>query len=383
MSFLGTYSALSKNGYQTVQPTQWQLTDIKGPFISSGPAGQAFSGDGNYLAFAADGVTQIYYSSGLGNSYSLQSNVNSGFCSFNSDGTYLAVGDPTANSTQGVVYIYTRSGTTWTLQQTLSASDGAAGDRFGDSLSLSGNADYIAIGAPSDDIGAFTNMGSAYVFVRSGTSWTQQQKLQGDSQSQTNYASVLQISENGSYLIIGVPAFNGTPSPADMGQVFIYNRSGTVWSVQDILYGDLSFNARFGSGVNITSDGSLACIREQSTTRLYFYIRSGTTWTQSQILNYGAYTPIIINNAVFGTSMQNNGDNIIASLGTNYRVIAIDNETITQTYQIQQELFSDLGPALPVGYGRSIALAGNANVCAVSSTGLVGASNKIYIYIKT
>ena len=72
-----------------------------------------------------------------------------------------------ANNDQGAAYVFVRSGTIWNLQQKLTASDGAAGDRFGYSVAISG--ETVVVGAHRDDIGANIDQGSAYVFVRSGT----------------------------------------------------------------------------------------------------------------------------------------------------------------------------------------------------------------------
>ena len=66
----------------------------------------------------------------------------------------------------GRVYVFVRSGTTWIQQQELVASDGEAGDRFGYSVALDG--DTLLIASP---------LKGAYVFVRSGITWSQQQKL--------------------------------------------------------------------------------------------------------------------------------------------------------------------------------------------------------------
>ncbi len=94
-------------------------------------------------------------------------------------GDTLAVGAPNntigANSNQGSVYVFTRSGTAWTLQQKLTANDGAAGDEFGFAVALSD--DTLVVGAYRDAIGGNANQGSAYVFTRSGTAWTLQEKL--------------------------------------------------------------------------------------------------------------------------------------------------------------------------------------------------------------
>jgi hypothetical protein len=79
-------------------------------------------------------------------------------------------------SNQGSVRIFVRSGTTWTAQQTLTASDGAVGDQFGSSVSLSG--DTLAVGVRSDTIGfGPQDQGSVRIFVRSGTTWFAQATL--------------------------------------------------------------------------------------------------------------------------------------------------------------------------------------------------------------
>jgi hypothetical protein len=93
------------------------------------------------------------------------------------DGDTALVGviyDSVTYSGQGSVYVFTHSGTTWNLQQQLTASDGATWDEFGVSVALSG--DTALVGAYYDDV-TYNNQGSAYVFMRSGTTWTQQAHL--------------------------------------------------------------------------------------------------------------------------------------------------------------------------------------------------------------
>jgi hypothetical protein len=67
------------------------------------------------------------------------------------------------------------SGGVWTQQQELTASDGAAGDGFGSSVSMSG--DLALIGAGGKTVNSQVSQGAAYVFALSGTTWTQQQEL--------------------------------------------------------------------------------------------------------------------------------------------------------------------------------------------------------------
>lgn len=75
----------------------------------------------------------------------------------------------------GSAYVYTRSGTSWSQQAKLLASDSSRGDFFGSSVATDG--DLAVVGAEGDDISGTVNAGSAYVFVRSGSSWSEQAKL--------------------------------------------------------------------------------------------------------------------------------------------------------------------------------------------------------------
>ena len=74
------------------------------------------------------------------------------------------------NSNQGSAYIFVRNGTTWTQQAELNASDGGADDQFGFGVTVFG--DTALVGAYADDVAANTDQGSVYVYTRSGTTWT-------------------------------------------------------------------------------------------------------------------------------------------------------------------------------------------------------------------
>ena len=77
-----------------------------------------------------------------------------------------------ANAQQGAAYVFVQSGTTWTQQAELIASDGVATDYFGSSVSISGT--IAIVGADDHTVGVNPGQGAAYIFVQSGTTWTQQ-----------------------------------------------------------------------------------------------------------------------------------------------------------------------------------------------------------------
>lgn len=85
--------------------------------------------------------------------------------------------DVGGNADQGSAYVFVRNGTKWTQQRQLLAADGAAVDAFGFSVALDG--DTAVIGAYFDDVGGNPDQGSAYVYERTGTNWAQRQQLTG------------------------------------------------------------------------------------------------------------------------------------------------------------------------------------------------------------
>ncbi len=129
------------------------------------------------------------------------------------------------------------------------ASDGDAGDRFGYSVSISG--DYAIVGAYLDnDNGSFS--GSAYIFHRDGTSWSQQAKLTA-SDGVTNDVFGFSVSVNGDYAIVG--AFIDDDNGSNSGSAYIFKRDGTNWHEQfKLTASDAAASDHFGTSVSISGD---------------------------------------------------------------------------------------------------------------------------------
>src|SRR6185436_2272904 len=108
------------------------------------------------------------------------------------------------------------------------ASDGAAGDSFGNSVSFSG--DTAVVGAAGDDTPGGTDVGSAYVFVRSGTTWSEQQKLLGSDGAADDYFG-RSVSLSGDTAVVGAYQ-NPYPGPTGAGAAYVFVRSGTTWTEQ-------------------------------------------------------------------------------------------------------------------------------------------------------
>jgi hypothetical protein len=219
--------------------------------------------------------------------------------------------DTAAGTDAGSAYVFTRSGTIWTEQQKLTASDGAASDSFGYSVAISG--DTVIIGAFRDDTAAGTDAGSAYIFTRSGTAWTQQQKLTA-SDGATDDSFGVSVAISGDTAIVGAP-LDDTAAGSNAGSAYVFTRSGGVWTEQQKLTAsDGAANDSFGFAVAITGDTAIVGANADDTAAganagsAYVFTRSAGVWTQQQklIASDGAA------NDRFGWSVAISGGTIIA-----------------------------------------------------------------------
>ncbi len=144
--------------------------------------------------------------------------------SLSSDGSIALIGAAGADSRNGAAYVFIRSGGTWSQQAKLTAADGQSGDYFGDSVSLSSDGSTALIGAFADD----SYKGSAYVFTGSGGTWSQQAKLTAaDGQSGDYFGDSVSLSSDGSTALIG--AF---VDDSYKGSAYVFTGSGGTWNQQ-------------------------------------------------------------------------------------------------------------------------------------------------------
>jgi hypothetical protein len=232
----------------------------------------AISADGNTMAVGAPGESSA--ASGINN-------------------TSPGQGDDSA-SISGAVYVFFRSGGTWTQQAYIKASNTGANDFFGFSVSLSTDGSTLAVGAvgeasaatgvndtsPGQGDDSVIGAGAVYVFTRSGAAWSQQAYIKSLSHFAGDFFGFsVALSLDGSTLAVGVPFENspatgvngstasdcGAVSPVNCaensGAVYVYTRSGTAWSEQAYLKAsNTGAGDQFGFSVSLTGDGNLLAV---------------------------------------------------------------------------------------------------------------------------
>ena len=220
------------------------------------------------------------------------------------NGTTAIVG-AYGNGGRGSAYVFTQqAGPTWPLQKELTASDPVAGDNFGFSVAVSGN--IAVIGAPKKTLTTKTNQGVAYVFTRSGVTWTQQlpeltAKAPQPAAVGDNFGASVSVD-----VPSGVPtALIAAPQRSNgKGMVYVFTEPASTWTQQTTLIGsDTVNNDNFGTSVS--SSGTMAIIGAPghgTKGAAYAFTGSGATWTQQT-------ADLIASDAAkkFGTSVSVDG----------------------------------------------------------------------------
>ncbi len=255
-------------------------------------------------------------------------------------------GDQSDNSVggAGAAYVFTRSGNTWSQQAYLKASNPNFNDQFGHSVAISG--DTVVIGAHLEGsnatgVGGSQNdntapqAGAVYVFTRSGNIWSQQTYLKA-SNTNTRDQFGHSVAISGETVVIGAIAesSNATGTNGDQsdnsagnsGAAYVFTRSGNTWSQQAYLKASNTGSGdQFGNSVDIANDSVVISAHRESngatgvdgnqnsvnsaffSGAAYVFTRSGNTWSQQAYLkasNTGG-------NDFFGSSVAIAGDTVV------------------------------------------------------------------------
>jgi hypothetical protein len=187
----------------------------------------------------------------------------------------------------GAGYVLTRSGVTWTEQQILTAPDAAADDKLGFAVALDGTT--AVLGAATKSTGAGVAAGAAYVFVQAGGTWSLQQELTAaDGAADDDFGSAVAIS--GDTALIG--ALDASPGGVmNGGAVYVEQRSGVAWALQQKLTAsDEAPSDFFGSALGVAGDTAVIGASQHTVSGVsesgaaYVFSRSGTSWTQGNTL---------------------------------------------------------------------------------------------------
>ena len=257
-------------------------------FTSAG-AVYVFARNGNTWAqqayLKADASTNTVLGDQFGYAMSLSANGNTlAVGVYDESGSGRTVNAPInrQRNGSGAVYIFVRSGTTWTREVYLKTWNAEGGDSWGSSVALSADGNTLAVGSLDEDclcpgvhtdpgVGAVdqksdTSSGAAAVFVRNGTTWTQQAYIKASNPGQGDWFGVrLALSSDGSTLAVGAQNEDGATrningpqndDATEAGAVYVFTRTGTAWTPLAYVKGaNTDAYDEFGGSVALTRDG--------------------------------------------------------------------------------------------------------------------------------
>ena len=361
----GSVMAISDDGNTLAVATHLEDSNASG-----------INGNGSNNSFQDSGAAYIFVKSGstwIQQAYIKASNpeANDSFgisISLSGDGNTLAVGavgessnatgvngnqSNNSSSDSGATYIFTRSGSIWSQQAYIKASNTETTDLFGRAVSLSYNGNKLAVGATGEDSnstgvnGNQTNnstggSGAVYLFSRSGSVWTQTHYIKSSNPNAIDsFGNSLEISGDGNTLVIGAlfedsnaTGINGNQannSAFDSGAAYVFYYNGSNWAQQAYLKASNTEGAdAYGHDVSISSNGDVVAVgaigedsnatgingnqannSAQDSGAVYLYVRNGTVWSQeAYIKSSNSETYDDIGNAV---SLSNDGNVLLVS----------------------------------------------------------------------
>ncbi len=280
------------------------------------------------------------------------------------DGNTALIGEPTATALPGGAWVFKRTGGSWTRAAELSGGSGPGEGRFGKSVALSADGTTALVGDPS----GVSQRGSAWVFTDTGSGWSHQATLTDSEASRlAHFGRSVALSGDGNTALMG--------GPGDLnyvGAAWVFTRSGGVWSQTP---GKLtgtgeSGEAHFGKAVALSQDGETALIGGLSDAgshgAVWPFGRSGSSFVQEGAKLTGAPE----GEPRFGYSVALSGDGTLGLVGSpraeNGGAVTVISRSGTSWSPLGEQLAGS-GEAGKGWAGAAVALSGDGKVAAVGA----------------
>ncbi|MDP5097738.1 MAG: InlB B-repeat-containing protein, partial [Flavobacterium sp.] len=181
--------------------------------------------------------------------------------SLSADGNTALVGGPGDDGGIGAAWVYTRSGITWTQQGSKMVGAGALGSaKQGGAVAISADGNVVMVGGSEDN----GQKGAVWTFTRSVGNWFQlgDKLVNTDSNYEDQMGAAVSISADGKTALVGGLGFNGV----NAGGVRVFTRNGSTWLQKTMLNSDVWSNS-----VSLSPDGKYGLITLPSRSRVELY----------------------------------------------------------------------------------------------------------------
>jgi len=312
--------------------------------------------------------------------------------------------DPANNngSAAGAAYVFTRTGTTWTQQAYLKASNVDAGDSFGERVAISDDGNTVAVTAFSESSAATgvdgdqadntaADAGAVYVFTRSGTTWTQQAYVKAsNTNAMDGFGYALSLAGDGNTLVVGAyreDSAAGAPqtdnSVTSAGAVYVFTRTGSWAQAAFLKATNTDPGDNFGYNAAISGDGRRIIVAAtgesssssgiggnevdngKSSSGAVFVFELGTSWQKRAFIK--ASNPTVDDEFGFGVAVDTLGDHILVGANSESMSSGAAYDFVDSSGWTQRAYMKATNIGAGDEYGRSVAVSGNAGVLVVGA----------------
>lgn len=288
-----------------IVPAGTAANDFAGFSVSISEDGNTVAVGAYQNATAGTGAGCVYVYTRTGTSWGLQVKLTPSWSSqtFNrfgysvdlsNDGNTLVVGAPIYTGTgadfQGLVAVYTRSGSAWGAPTTITIAGALVNDQLGTAVAISGDGNTLALGAIGANTAGIEDVGAVYVYTRSGSVWTQRATIKPTNGAAfDNVGAAIALSSNGNTLAIGAPLHN--VSGSNTGSAYVWVWDGANWfQQQELSVPNVMTNGQFGFSVSLSSDGNTCVVgypydssgSVDQAGSIYLFSRVGVSWVRQQ-----------------------------------------------------------------------------------------------------
>lgn len=284
-------------------------------------------------------------------------------------GEFVIIGTPGdvvgVNAYQGSASIYKYNGSSWVFMQKLIDATGAADDNFGNSVNIAGN--RVIVGAHNDDIGASLNQGSVSIFQYNGNSWILMQKItDAGGAANDNFGNSVSIS--GNYVVVGAH-HDDMGANTNQGSASFYQYDGANWILtQKSAEPGGAANDNFGNSVSISGTYAVIGVPGDNVTvsntnqgsAIMYQFNGSNGWNLTQKLTDNSPAT----GDFFGTSVSISGNYVIGGafnddVGTNNDQGSCSIfQLIGSNWVLMQKLYDVYGAPSDL-FGSAVSISGN------------------------
>lgn len=208
-------------------------------------------------------------------------------------GDTLAIGNHFADGAAtgtGAVWVYERAGTSWTQAAKVSAQDGELGDRFG--VDVAARSDEVVVGAAYDETVHGVQAGSAYVYRRAATGWSEVQHLvPAGGTTDGQFGRAVELSSD--WLVVGEPNGKAGPNAAVTGRILVYESGPSGWVPSATLlpssgYVDEDFGHALSLDQSRLAVGTYTFDADQDPLA-YVFARTPTGWVEEALFSFPTF----------------------------------------------------------------------------------------------